>query len=149
MTENNKLRGIEIRFYLVCYDLVNLTRPITTQNIFAYFDFLEAIDFTKSVNYDILKTLVNTIYTEQTNIQPNKIELCNFCYTHQVKLKTIQRFTRIPKTLYDATISQIKNEIYYQPTHLQDHIYSELEKFLKLVDKVSNLGVKINEKLLK
>jgi hypothetical protein len=147
MNNNDKLRGLEIRFYLVCHDLVHLTKPITIQNIFAYFEFLEAIDFTKELNYDILKTLAKTIYTEQTNIQPNKVELCNFCYTHQLKLKSIQKYIRIPKTLYDATISQIKNEIFYQPTHLQDAIYPELEKFLNFVEKVSNLGVKINEKV--
>jgi hypothetical protein len=149
MKQNDKLRGIEIRFYLVCHDLVNLTRPITIQNIFAYFEFLEAIDFTKSLNYDILKTLAKTIYTEQTNIQPNKIELCNFCYTHKVKLSAIQKYIKIPKTVYDATISQIQNEIFYQPTHLQDHIYPEIEKFLEMVKKISNLGVTIDAKILK
>ena len=139
--ENDRLRGLEIKFYLVCYDLVHLTNPITIQNIFIYFEFLKEIDFTKSVNYDILETLAKTIYTEQTNIQPNKIELCNFCYTHNIKLKQIQKYTKIPKTLYDATISQIKNEIYFQPIHLQPNIYTEIENFLNLVKKVSNLGI--------
>lgn len=147
MTKNDKLRGLEIRFYLICHDLVHLTKPITIQNIFAYFEFLEAIDFTKELNYDILKVLAKTIYTEQTNIQPNKIELCNFCYTHQIKLSAIRKYIKIPKTLYDATISQIQNEIFYQPTHLQDEIYPEIEKFLAMVEKVSNLGVKIDEKV--
>lgn len=149
MNKNDKLRGLEIRFYLVCYDLIHLTKPITIQNIFAFFDFLEAIDFTKLLNYDILKTLAKTIYTEQTNIQPNKIELCNFCYTHNIKLSAIQKYTKIPKQVYDAVLSQIKNEIFYQPTHLQDHIYPEIENFLKLVQKVSTIGVKIDEKFLK
>ena len=149
MEKNNYLRGLEIRFYLVCHDLVHLTKPITIQNIFAYFEFLEAIDFTKELNYDILKTLAKTIYTEQTNVQPNKIELCNFCATHQIKLSTIQKYVKIPKTVYDAVLSQIKHEIFYQPTHLQDDIYPELEKFLNFVEKVSNIGVKINGKLLK
>ena len=149
MKENDKLRGLEIRFYLVCHDLVNLTKPITIQNIFAYFEFLEAIDFTKSINYDILKTLAKTIYTEQTNLQPNKVELCNFCCTHQIKLSSIRKYIKITKTLYDATISQIKNEIFYQPTHLQDAIYPELEKFLALVEKISKIGVKVNAEILK
>lgn len=149
MKNNDKLRGLEIRFYLICHDLVHLTKPITIQNIFAYFDFLEAIDFTKSIDYGILKTLAKTIYTEQTNIQPNKVELCNFCYTHKIKLKAIQKYVRIQKTVYDATISQIKNEIFYQPTHLQDQVYLEIENFLKLVEKVSNLGVKIDGKVFK
>ena len=147
MKQNDKLRGLEIRFYLICHDLVHLTKPATIQNIFAYFEFLEAIDFTKELNYDILKTLAKTIYTEQTNIQPNKVELCNFCYTHQVKLSSIQKYVRVPKTFYDATVSQIQNEIFYQPTHLHDDIYKELENFINLVEKVSNLGVKINAKI--
>lgn len=149
MKENDRLRGLEIRFYLICHDLVHITSPITTQNIFAYFEFLEAIDFTKSINYDILKTLAKTIYTEQTNIQPNKVELCNFCHTHHIKRSNIQKYAKIPKPLYDATLSQIKNEVFYQPTHLQDEIYQELEKFLKLVNKVSNLGVKVDESIFK
>lgn len=149
MTKNDKLRGIEIRFYLVCHDLVHLTKPIAIQNIFAFFEFLEAIDFTKELNYGILKTLAQTIYTEQTNIQPNKVELCNFCYTHQVKLSTIKKYTKISKPFFDATISQIKNEIFYQPTHLHEDIYPEIEKFLDFVKRLKKLGVEINDKLLK
>lgn len=149
MKQNDKLRGLEIRFYLICHDLVHLTKPITIQNIFAYFEFLEAIDFTKELNYDILKVLAKTIYTEQTNIQPNKVELCNFCYTHQIRLSNIRKYIKIPKTLYDATISQIQNEIFYQPTHLHNEVYAEIEKFLAMVEKISNLGVKVDEKVFR
>ena len=141
MNKNDRLRGLEIRFYLVCYDIIHITKPITTQNLFKFFDFLEGIDFTNELNYSILKTLASTIFTENTNIQPNKVEFCNFCYTHNIKLSDIRKYVNIPKTLYDATISQIKSDIYYQPTHLQDEIYPELEKFLQFIKKIQQIGV--------
>lgn len=141
MNKNDRLRGLEIRFYLVCYDIIHITKPITTQNLFNFFDFLERIDFTNELNYSILKTLASTIFTENTNIQPNKVEFCNFCYTHNIKLRDIRKYVNIPKTLYDATISQIKSDIYYQPTHLQDEIYPELEKFLQFIKKIQQIGV--------
>lgn len=141
MNKNDRLRGLEIRFYLVCYDIIHITKPITTQNLFKFFDFLEGIDFTNELNYSILKTLASTIFTENTNIQPNKVEFCNFCYTHNIKLRDIRKYVNIPKTLYDATISQIKSDIYYQPIHLQDEIYPELEKFLQFIKKIQQIGV--------
>lgn len=141
MNKNDRLRGLEIRFYLVCYDIIHITKPITTQNLFNFFDFLERIDFTNELNYSILKALASTIFTENTNIQPNKVEFCNFCYTHNIKLRDIRKYVNIPKTLYDATISQIKSDIYYQPTHLQDEVYPELEKFLQFIKKIQQIGV--------
>ena len=144
MNKQDKLRGLEIQFYLICYDVVHLTKPITTQNLETFFKFLEEIDFTKSLNYSILKTLAFTIFTENTNIQPNKIELCNFCFTHKVKLRDICKYVNIPKTMYDATISKIKSEFFYQPHHLQDDVYEEIEKFLKLIGKLKNIGVRVN-----
>lgn len=144
MKNTDRLRGLEIRFYLVCYDIIHLTKPITTQNLINFFDFLEKIDFTNSLNYSILKTLASTIFTENTNIQPNKVELCNFCYTHKVKLRDIRKYVSIPKTLYDATVSQINSEYFYQPTHLKEEIYPEIEKFLEFIEKLKHLGVTIN-----
>jgi hypothetical protein len=147
MKENDKLRGLEIRFYLVCYDLIRLTKPMTYQNILIFFEFFEKIDFTKDINYDILKTLARTIFTEQTNIQPNKTELCNFCYTHKIHIKKIKKYVNIPKTLYDATISQIKSELFYQPTHLQPAVYDEIEKFLNKLKQIQTLGVPVDENI--
>ena len=144
MNNNDRLRGLEIQFYLVCYDVIHLTKPITTRNLENFFKFLEEIDFTKSLNYSILKTLAFTIFTENTNIQPNKVEFCNFCYTHQVKLRDIRKYVNIPKTLYDATISQIQTDYFYQPTHLQEEVYPEIEKFLKFIEKFKQLGVTTN-----
>ena len=149
MKENDRLRGLEIQFYLVCYDLARFTKPMTIQNIFTFFEFLEKIDFTKELNYDILKTLAQTIFTEQTNIQPNRVELCNFCYTHNIKLPVIRKYTQLPKHTYDATLRRIKEEVYYQPTHLQPEIYQEIEKFLSFVKKLSEIGVKVNAKVYK
>lgn len=147
MKENDKLRGLEIQFYLVCYDLTRLTKPMSYQNILGFFEFLERIDFTKEVNYDILKTLAKTIFTEQTNIQPNKAELCNFCYTHNVHYKKVWKYVNLPKTQYDALVSQIKSELFYQPTHLQDQVYAEIEKFLNKLNQIKSLGVNIDEKV--
>lgn len=145
MTEQDKLRGLEIRFYLVITDLARLTTPVTIQNIFAFFDFLEKIDFTKALDCGTLKVLTNTVFTENTNLQPNKIELCNFCYTHNVKPKALKHYIRITPEEYRATISRINSETFYQPTHLQPHIYNKIETFLEFVSKLTNLGV---EKLI-
>ena len=120
MNNNDRLRGLEIQFYLVCYDVIHLTKPITTRNLENFFKFLEEIDFTKSLNYSILKTLAFTIFTENTNIQPNKVEFCNFCYTHQVKLRDIRKYVNIPKTR--TTLRLVK---YRQITSINLHIFKK------------------------
>lgn len=141
MTENNKLRGLEIRFYLIIYDLTKLTEPMDVNNVFNFFDFFEKIDFTKSINYAILKSLAQTILTEKTNIQPNKIELCNFCYTHNIRPKHLKKYVTITNPIYDSVVNRIQTEEFYQPIHMQPQVYVEIEKFLTLWNKFTNMGV--------
>lgn len=145
MTENDKLRGLEIRFYLFIYDLMRITDPMDINNIFNFFEFFEKIDFTKSVNYDIIKSLAQTILTERTNVQPNKIELCNFCHTHSLRPKHLKKFVTITNPIYNSVVNRILTEEFYQPTHLQPQVYAEIEKFLNLWNKFTNMGV---EKLI-
>lgn len=141
MTENDKKRGLEIRFFLIVYDITRITNPMDINNVLNFFDFFEKIDFTKSVNYDIIKSLAQTILTENTNLQPNKVELCNFCYTHGLRPKHLKKYVNITKPIYNATINRIQTEEFYQPTHLQPHVYAEIEKFLKLWNKFTDMGV--------
>lgn len=141
MTKNDELRGLEIRFYLIFYEIIKITNPPAIQNAIELLDFLQKLDFTNTVNYDKLKVLIETIFSENTNIQPNTIELCNFCYTHKLQPKYIRKYIKLPERKYKEIISRINSETFYQPTHLQKEMYEEIKNFLKIMKKIQNLGV--------
>lgn len=141
MTKNDEQRGLEIRFYLLIYDITRITNPMDVNNVLNFFEFFEKIDFTKSIDYDIIKSLAQTILTEKTNIQPNKIELCNFCYTHNIRPKHLKKYTNITNPVYNSIINRILTEEFYQPTHLQPRVYEEIKKFLNLWKHFTTMGV--------
>lgn len=139
--DNHQLRAIEIRFFLLCFDLARLTKPNNNGNIYAFLEFIEKIDFTNSVEHSIIKELAQTIMTEKNNITPNKEELCNYCMRTKIAPTKMDKYTKISGIYYSAFVNRVANEPFFQPTHLQPHVYVELENFLALVTKVKNLGV--------
>lgn len=138
---NNEKRALEIRFFLICFDIARLTIPNNSGNIINFFEFMEQMDFTREIDYVTLKELAQTLLTEKNNIIPNKDELCNFCLTNKIPPSKIKKYLKITPEYYRIFQSRIAHEPFFQPTHLQPHVYDEISKFLTHYEKIRNLGV--------
>lgn len=133
---NTELRWLEIQFYFVCKDLLQINN-----NLMDVLDYIDTIAFfDKEYNTQVLKLTAQEILSVP-RYKPTTEEFCLICRHFNVPVKRIKEKLHIHnRTLYNLFETNTHDERIFYPK-LRKEQHTAINTFINIINKIKGVGI--------